>query len=215
MERECRHRKSQESVRVECGVWASAASKVWGKVWGFGWIWERRRRCVGPSKVNILWRYSWWKTLIRYRYQYTLTRIYVLKITVLPCLIWFTFCNGQIWNSTFHNTNLSKITISHFHYFFTMMKNRKHCSRRHYDRILVQYSDCIQNRTIAVGIQSWHNYCRNTVRNFLCRRNTVAIQSHCVRVWGLGYEISLFLCPYEILVTSMNYCSRNTVGSHQ
>ena len=45
----------------------------------------------------------------------------------------------------------------------------------HYDRVLVQYSDCIQNRTIAVGIQSWHNYCRNTVRNFLCRRNTVAL----------------------------------------
>ena len=81
----------------------------------------------------------------------------------------------------------------------------------HYNRVLVQYSDCIQNRTIAVGIQSWHNYCRNTVRNFLCRRNTVAIQSHCVRVWGFGYEISLFLCPYEILVTSKNYCSRNTV----
>ena len=125
MERECRYRNSQESVRVECGVWASAASKVWGKVWGFGWIWERRRRCVGPSKVNILWRYSWWKTLIRYRYQYTLTRIYVLKITVLPCLIWFTFCNGQIWNSTFHNTNLSKITNHYFH-FITMAKNRKH-----------------------------------------------------------------------------------------
>ena len=68
----------------------------------------------------------------------------------------------------------------------------------HYDRVLVQYSDCIQNRTIAVRIQSWHNYCQNTVRNFLCRRNTVAIQSHCVRVWGLGYEISLFLRPYEI-----------------
>ena len=39
----------------------------------------------------------------------------------------------------------------------------------------------------------------------------VGIQSHCVRVWGFGYEISLFLCPYEILVTSTNYYSRNTV----
>jgi hypothetical protein len=39
----------------------------------------------------------------------------------------------------------------------------------HYDRVLVQYSDCIQNRTIAVGIH-------------LCCCNTVAIQSHCVRV---------------------------------
>jgi hypothetical protein len=28
----------------------------------------------------------------------------------------------------------------------------------HYNRVLVQYSGCIQNRTIAVGIQSWHNY---------------------------------------------------------
>jgi hypothetical protein len=48
----------------------------------------------------------------------------------------------------------------------------------HYDRVLVQYSDCIQNQTIAVGIQSWHNYCRNTVRNFLLSkysRNTVAL----------------------------------------
>jgi hypothetical protein len=92
---------------------------------------------------------------------------------------------------------------------------RKYHQNMHYDRVLVQYSDCIQNRTIAVRIQSWHNYCQNTVRNFLCRRNTVAIQSHCVRVWGLGYEISLFLRPYEILVTSTNYCSRNTVGSNQ
>jgi hypothetical protein len=68
----------------------------------------------------------------------------------------------------------------------------------HYDRVLVQYSDCIQNRTIAVGIQSWHNYCRNTVRNFLCSRNTVALVSvYRPRTWK-----SHCFCVLRILVTS-------------
>ncbi len=52
----------------------------------------------------------------------------------------------------------------------------------HYDRVLVQYSDCIQNRTISVGIQSWHNYFGIQSETFF----VVGIQSQysrtCVRV---------------------------------
>jgi hypothetical protein len=59
MERECRYRKSQESVRVECGVWSSAhQNAAWSKVWVVARERERERGgggggdAVDPSKVK-------------------------------------------------------------------------------------------------------------------------------------------------------------------
>jgi hypothetical protein len=80
------------------------------------------------------------------------------------------FCGGTKKNdpATWHKSSL-------FHKM--IVEKRLVDDSGYYNRVLIQYSDCIQNRTISVGIQSWHNYCRNTVRNFLTSRNTVALVS--------------------------------------